>query len=153
MFVYSVLLCFLRALYAFKKVRAYFFIVAKILFYKCFNTAVVTSYLCVTKLRKNRYLWFFVSIQTMNQEHIHIYFVPGLAAGKEIFKNIKLPEALCTMHILEWLIPEKGESMSHYAARMASLVVHDNAVLVGVSFGGVVVQEMAVFLNLKKCHE
>jgi esterase/lipase len=33
---------------------------------------------------------------------------------------------------------------------MAEKVKHDNAVLVGVSFGGVLVQEMAQFLNLKK---
>ena len=32
---------------------------------------------------------------------------------------------------------------------MAERVVEPNAILVGVSFGGVVVQEMAAFLNLK----
>ena len=86
----------------------------------------------------------------MNEEIIHVYFVPGLAAGKEIFKNINLPATRYQMHILEWLIPEKKEQMPAYAKRMAHLVTHKNAVLVGVSFGGVVVQEMAHFLDLKK---
>ncbi len=86
----------------------------------------------------------------MSKDSIHVYFVPGLAAGKEIFKNIRLPEKRFQTHILEWLIPKKKESISSYAARMAVNVKHENAVLIGVSFGGVVVQEMAHFLRLKK---
>jgi len=86
----------------------------------------------------------------MSQDSIHVYFVPGLAAGKEIFKNIHLPEDRFKMHIIEWLIPEKNEPIASYAERMAAFVAHKNAVLVGVSFGGVMVQEMAHFLTLKK---
>lgn len=85
----------------------------------------------------------------MNSEKKHIYFVPGMAAGSEIFKNIKLPENY-EIHILEWLIPEKNESLSAYAKRMALRVEEKNAILIGVSFGGVVVQEMNDFLKLKK---
>lgn len=81
---------------------------------------------------------------------IHVYFVPGLAAGKEIFKNIHLPEDTCQIHIIEWLLPEKKEPLKTYAKRMASLVTEENSVLIGVSFGGVIVQEMASFLTLKK---
>lgn len=80
----------------------------------------------------------------------HVYFVPGLAASKEIFRNIVLAAEQFEIHILEWLIPEKGESIVAYAARMAKRVKHDDAVLVGVSFGGVMAQEMSEFLNLKK---
>lgn len=79
----------------------------------------------------------------------HVYFVPGLAASKEIFKNIRLPEAHFTIHVLEWLIPDKNESMQQYAARMASFVAEEDAVLIGVSFGGVVAQEMSQHLSLK----
>ena len=86
----------------------------------------------------------------MSKDCIHVYFVPGLAAGKEIFKNIRLPENRFQTHILEWIIPKKKESISSYAKRMAVNVKHENAVLIGVSFGGVVVQEMAHFLTLKK---
>jgi len=85
-----------------------------------------------------------------NQEIIHVYFVPGLAAGKEIFKNIQLPENQYKTHILEWLIPEKGEAISHYASRMAGLIKEQNPVLIGVSFGGVIVQEMSKYLQLEK---
>lgn len=79
-----------------------------------------------------------------------VYFVPGLAAGNEIFKNIHLPKESYEIHIIEWLIPEKEESLDTYAKRMCSKIQHQNIVLIGVSFGGVMVQEMSKFLNLKK---
>ncbi|WP_347374649.1 alpha/beta hydrolase [Aequorivita sp. Q41] len=85
----------------------------------------------------------------MNSITTHVYFVPGLAAGSEIFRNIKLSENY-EIHILEWLIPEKNENLSDYAKRMAARVEEQNAILIGVSFGGVMVQEMSCFLNLKK---
>jgi len=85
----------------------------------------------------------------MNLEITHVYFVPGMAAGKEIFKNIRLPKSRFQTHVLEWLIPEKNESIELYAKRMAERVKEPNSVLVGVSFGGVVVQEMAQYLTLK----
>ncbi len=85
----------------------------------------------------------------MTNNKTHVYFVPGMAAGAEIFRNITLPEERYTIHILKWLIPEKKESLRAYAKRMASLVKEEGSVLVGVSFGGVVVQEMSQFLKLK----
>ena len=52
--------------------------------------------------------------------------------------------------MLDWFEPETNESLQHYAKRMADLVKDKNAVLIGVSFGGILVQEMAAFLNPKK---
>lgn len=85
----------------------------------------------------------------MNFEKTHIYFVPGMAAGSEIFRNIKFPETY-EVHILEWLIPEKNESLKAYAERMARRIQEKNPILIGVSFGGVVAQEMSDFLKVKK---
>ena len=79
-----------------------------------------------------------------------IYFVPGLAAGKEIFENINFPEDRFDVRIIEWIIPKKNEVIQDYAKRMATKVTQENAVLIGVSFGGVMVQEMCQYLNLKK---
>ena len=86
----------------------------------------------------------------MNNKKTHIYFVPGLAADKEIFENISLPESKYVLHVISWLTPKKNEPINQYAKRMAAFVKQNNAVLVGVSFGGVVAQEMSVFLKLKK---
>lgn len=79
----------------------------------------------------------------MNKEKIHIYFVPGLAASTRIFEYIKLPEELFEIHLIPWLIPEtKKEDLADYAKRMCENITESNFVLVGVSFGGIVVQEM-----------
>ena len=85
-----------------------------------------------------------------NQEIIHIYLMPGMAASPIIFEHIKLPENQFMMHWLEWVIPEEKEFLESYAKRMADKIKHDNIVLLGVSFGGVLVQEMSRYLNLKK---
>lgn len=81
---------------------------------------------------------------------IHVYFMPGLAASSLIFEFIKLPNDVFEMHYLDWQMPEIDETLSDYAKRMSEKISNDDAVLIGVSFGGVLVQEMAKFLNLKK---
>ncbi|MCB0400112.1 MAG: alpha/beta hydrolase [Winogradskyella sp.] len=81
---------------------------------------------------------------------IHVYFMPGMAANPTIFENIKLPEDRYKIHWLEWQIPNKDETLEDYAKRMCEFIKHDNVVLLGVSFGGMVVQEMSKFINLKK---
>lgn len=81
---------------------------------------------------------------------IHVYFMPGMAASSTIFERIKLPEEAFEMHMLEWFLPEKNETLQHYARRMANEVKHEEAVLIGVSFGGILVQEMKQFLKPKK---
>lgn len=81
---------------------------------------------------------------------IPVYFMPGLAASSSIFERIQLPKDTFEMHLLDWVMPEKSETLQNYAERMAKNVVHENAVLIGVSFGGILVQEMAQFLKLRK---
>ncbi|WP_457616082.1 alpha/beta hydrolase [Lutibacter sp.] len=81
----------------------------------------------------------------------HIYFVPGLAASPKIFDRIKLPESKFECHFIEWLLPlSDDESIENYAKRMARLVTHDAPILIGVSFGGIMVQEMSKHLNTQK---
>ena len=81
---------------------------------------------------------------------IHVYLMPGMAASSAIFERIKLPEELFEVHLLEWFMPEQKETLQNYAKRMSEKVMHKNAVLIGVSFGGILVQEMAQFLQPKK---
>lgn len=87
----------------------------------------------------------------MEAKKIHIYFMPGLAASSKIFEYIKLPENKFELHFLEWLMPiAVNEPIEAYAKRMAEFVKESNPVLVGVSFGGILVQEMSKFLNVQK---
>ena len=81
---------------------------------------------------------------------IPVYFLPGLAANPSIFKNIKLdPDAFETFY-LEWMIPYDNESIVDYALRFCDKVKHENAVLIGVSFGGIIAQEMNLVRQFKK---
>lgn len=76
--------------------------------------------------------------------------MPGLAAGPSIFENIKLPEEQFEMYFLEWFLPIENESIESYALRMTQKITHNNPVLIGVSFGGVLVQEMAKIIKTDK---
>jgi len=78
---------------------------------------------------------------------INVYFMPGMAASPSIFERIQLPVAAFEMHFLEWIVPEKKETIEHYAQRMTKKIIHSNVILVGVSFGGLLVQEMKPFVK------
>ncbi|WP_242203671.1 alpha/beta fold hydrolase [Aestuariivivens insulae] len=86
----------------------------------------------------------------MSQELIHVYLMPGMAASPKIFEYIQLPVDQFELHYLEWIIPVDNEPIADYALRMASFVKHDNIVLLGVSFGGVLVQEMSKHILVRK---
>ena len=85
-----------------------------------------------------------------NENKIPVYFLPGLAANPSIFKNIKLDTNRFEIYYLEWMIPFEEESISDYALSLCSKIKHSNAVLVGVSFGGIVAQEMNLVHNFRK---
>lgn len=86
----------------------------------------------------------------MNQDIIHVYFMPGMAANPSIFEHIKLPEDQFEIHWLEWIIPVVNETIESYAKRILTCITHKNSVLIGVSFGGILVQEMGKFGDFKK---
>jgi len=86
----------------------------------------------------------------MNKEMVHVYFMPGMAANPSIFEHIRLPEDQFTVHRLEWTMPQSGECLSEYAKRMCSKIDYEEPVLLGVSFGGILVQEMSKHVKFKK---
>lgn len=86
----------------------------------------------------------------MIQPLIHVYLMPGMAASPKIFEHISLPKTLFKIHLLEWILPVGDELLSDYALRMTKFIKHDNVVLLGVSFGGILVQEMAKHIEVKK---
>lgn len=81
---------------------------------------------------------------------IPVYFMPGLAASSSIFERIKLDENIFEMCLLEWEIPNPRESLSDYALRISKNIKHENPVLIGVSFGGILVQEIAKHIKARK---
>jgi len=81
---------------------------------------------------------------------IPVYFMPGLAASSSIFERIVLPDDVFEMILLEWEIPLDNETLPQYAKRIADKITHSSPVLIGVSFGGILVQEMAKFITARK---
>jgi pimeloyl-ACP methyl ester carboxylesterase len=81
----------------------------------------------------------------------HYYLIPGLGFNAKTFQNLQLPHA-ASVTPLDWIVPEPGEPLENYIRRMAIGVdtTQANKVLVGHSFGGVVVQEMSQFIPSEK---
>ncbi|WP_350285460.1 alpha/beta hydrolase [uncultured Croceitalea sp.] len=86
----------------------------------------------------------------MTDEKIAVYLMPGMAANPSIFDGIKLPQRQFETIRLQWFVPDHGMSLEAYAKKMCEQVQHQNPVLLGVSFGGLLVQEMAKHLQTKK---
>ena len=64
--------------------------------------------------------------------------------------NIIFPEDEFEIILLEWFIPLDKESLEDYALRMTKNIKHENPVLIGVSFGGILVQEIAKLIKVRK---
>jgi pimeloyl-ACP methyl ester carboxylesterase len=74
---------------------------------------------------------------------VNVYFLSGLAADKRVFKNIQIPPH-CKPVYLDWIPPEKNESLSSYSLRMAEKIDKSEPFsLIGLSFGGMVAIEIA----------
>ena len=79
----------------------------------------------------------------------HVYFMPGMCANPLIFERIKLSSNF-KPHYLNWISPLKNESLQNYVIRLSKYIKHKDSILVGVSFGGVIVQELSKILKIKK---
>lgn len=86
----------------------------------------------------------------MQNAIIHVYCMPGMAANSSIFEYIELPTDRFQIHLLDWTMPSKDMDIRAYAKQMCRLVVHKEVVLIGVSLGGILVQEMAKIIPVRK---
>ncbi len=77
-----------------------------------------------------------------------IYFISGLGADKRVFVNLRIDGP--QKHI-EWEQPLKNESLQDYSRRLIRQIDSTSEViLIGVSFGGVIAQEIARLIPVKK---
>lgn len=71
-----------------------------------------------------------------------LYQISGLGANGHVFRNLKIDKEVETEYI-PWLQPEPNESLTHYSERMLnSINPKDDFMLMGISFGGIVAQEI-----------
>lgn len=76
--------------------------------------------------------------------------MPGMAANCKIFENVKLDSSKYQLHYIEWLEPNLNESLQSYCLRIIDKIKHQNPILIGVSFGGIIVQEIAKIIQTEK---
>jgi len=84
----------------------------------------------------------------MKAESIHVYCFSGLGADFRIFAQLRLHNA--NLHPILWQMPLAKETLLQYAMRLASQIIHPEPVLLGVSFGGMLVTEIAKQIPNKK---
>ena len=77
----------------------------------------------------------------------HFYLLSGLGADERVFSRINFPE---NHTYLPWIENESDESLHSYAARMAAKIEHPNPILIGLSFGGIVAQEITAVIPIKE---
>jgi pimeloyl-ACP methyl ester carboxylesterase len=77
----------------------------------------------------------------------HIYILSGLGADDRVFSRINFPEN--HTHLV-WIENKPNESLQGYAARMAQKIEHPNPIIIGLSFGGIVAQEIAAIISVKE---
>lgn len=81
------------------------------------------------------------------KDETNVYFVSGMCYNCNVFDKLRLPEGFAKKYI-EWHIPHAGESLEEYARRMAEGIDATRPfILVGYSFGAVIMQEMNKFLS------
>ncbi len=77
-----------------------------------------------------------------------VYCISGLGADEKAFSKLRLHNVI--IKHLPWLLPEKNESISGYAKRMAKGITEKNPVLIGLSFGGMMSIEIAKIIPVEK---
>ncbi len=80
----------------------------------------------------------------------HIALMPGFGCSSRIFENLQLPSG--TLIHLEWITPHKKESIQSYANRLITPEMREakELFLIGHSFGGVIMQEIARIIPAQK---
>src|SRR4029078_2179179 len=77
-----------------------------------------------------------------------IYCISGLGTDERIFS--KLRPVGYTLKYIPQLLPNSQESIIAHAARLAEFIKEDNAILLGVSFGGILGIEISKIKPIQK---
>lgn len=70
-----------------------------------------------------------------------VYFIAGLGADCRAFNFLNL--SFCDAEFIEWVTPSDTETLASYAEKLFSYIKDENAIIVGLSFGGMLATEIA----------
>ena len=77
-----------------------------------------------------------------------IYIISGLGADKRMFQNYSF-ESFNVIHV-DWISPLEKETLQNYALRISESLTDENAILIGLSFGGILSIEISKIRKFKK---
>lgn len=77
---------------------------------------------------------------------VELYCISGLAANNTLFSRLDLGKNI-RVHTIHFRMPDANESLRDYAIRLGQQISHDRISLLGVSFGGMLVAELAKYLK------
>ena len=77
-----------------------------------------------------------------------IYLFSGLGADYRAFEKLDFSN-FNTTHI-NWIVPDKAESIENYAYRISNQIKSDNPILIGLSFGGIIAIEVSKHIKTEK---
>lgn len=78
-----------------------------------------------------------------------IYYISGLGADERVFTCLNLKEV--EQKYIRWITPYKNERLTEYCKRLILQIdPSDEIILVGVSFGGIVAQEISRICKVEK---
>jgi len=79
-----------------------------------------------------------------------LYLLAGLGFDQRIFYNLQINYG--KINYLDWLEPSKNKTLGHYVLRIAEQIEPGKSpiILIGHSFGGIIVQEMSKLISAEK---
>jgi len=77
----------------------------------------------------------------------HIYCISGLGADERVFSKFQFPQH--EIHFIKWITPEKNESIQSYAKKLSAQIHHENPILIGLSFGGIMCIEIGRLIKVE----
>ena len=78
----------------------------------------------------------------------NLYIFSGLGADKRVFKYLDFSEY--NIIFIDWITPNKKETLEYYAKRLSKQITVDNPILIGLSFGGIMAVEVGKYIETEK---
>mgnify|MGYP003575239850 CR=1 FL=1 len=77
-----------------------------------------------------------------------IYILSGLGADERVFKHLDFKDWDVTF--IKWIKPVSHEPLTDYVKRISEQIKHDNPILIGLSFGGIIATELTKIIEVEK---
>lgn len=77
-----------------------------------------------------------------------LYIFSGLGADERVFKRLDFSGY--TTNYIKWITPIKDECIENYAKRLLEQITTNQPILIGLSFGGMMVIEVAKLIDTEK---